>query len=172
MKKSVKKDVKIISIVFVALIICLFFIRLINPTEIDDISPGINCPEIDIYNPDTLYVIPNYNNNPISQNEEWCIYNLSLNKNLGMHGITHNYREFLYPNISQEELNFGISEFEKCFGFKPEMFKPPQLKISYENKQLIKQNNLKLRTSFHQLTHKVYHCNDSDKIPNSIINIF
>ena len=150
----------------------LFLIRFISPTEIDDVTPGINCPEISIYNPDILYVIPDYNNNPISENKEWCNYILSLNKTLGLHGITHSYREFFYKNISQEELNFGISEFEKCFNKTSKTFKAPQLDISKGNKQLIKKNNLKLRRSFHQITHKVYHCNDSSKPSNKIINIF
>jgi hypothetical protein len=172
MKRGVKKCIKIILAIFVTIIVSLFFIRLINSTEIDDISPGIDCPEIYIYNPDTLYVIPNYNNNSISQYEEWCDYILSLNKTLALHGITHKYREFLYNSIIQEELDYGISEFEKCFNKFPEMFKSPQLKINKENKQLIKQNNLKLRENFNQITHKVYHCSDSDKISNKIINIF
>ena len=174
-KKCVKRGLKVISIILIILLIIfalLFLIRLVSPTEIDDVSPGINCPEIAVYNPDVLYVIPNYNNNPISQNEEWCNYILSLNKTLRMHGITHAYREFFYLNITQEELDFGISEFSKCFGFKPDMFKSPQMKISKMNKQLVKQNNLKLRTKFNQITHKVYHCNDSSKPSNKIINIF
>jgi predicted deacetylase len=172
MKKRIKRSIKIILIILTTLIFCLFFIRLISPTEIDDVSPGINCSEIQIYNPNVLYVIPDYNNNSISNNTRWCDYILSLNKTLRMHGITHAYREFLYQNISQEELNFGISEFTKCFNKTPEMFKPPQLEISKENKQLIKDNNLKLRTRFNQITHKVYHCSDSAKPRNKIIHIF
>ena len=172
MKKRVKKSVKTILIIFLMLIVILFLIRLINPAEIDDVSPGINCPEIGIYNSSTLYVIPNYSNTLISEYKEWCNYILSLNKTLALHGITHTYREFFYQNISQEELDYGISEFEKCFNKTPEMFKPPQMKINKENKQLIKQNNLKRKTGFSQVTHKVYHCNDSSKPRNKIINIF
>jgi predicted deacetylase len=145
---------------------------LINPTEIDDVSPAINCPEIAKYNPNTLYTIPDYNNTSISNNSEWCNNILSLNKTLDLHGITHTYREFLYQTISQKELNFGISEFEKCFNKTPEMFKPPQLEINKNNKNLIRQNNLKLVGSFHQITHKVYHCNNQGLINNKIINIF
>jgi len=52
------------------------------------------------------------------------------------------------------------------------MFKPPQLKISEENKELIKENNLKLKTEFNQITHKTYHCNNSGRIGNRIINLF
>jgi len=175
MKKSMKRCLKVISttlIILLIILVLLFLIRLVSPTEIDDVAPGINCPEIEKYNPDILYVIPNYNNNPISHNEEWCEYILSLNKTLRMHGINHIYREFFYLNITQEELDFAIEEFEKCFGYEPEIFKPPQLKISYENKQLIEQNNLKLLNILHQITHKVYHCNDSSKPRNNIINLF
>lgn len=171
MKKGVK-IILIVPLILVILLILLFLIRLINPREIDDVSPGIPCSEIERYNLGILYVIPNYNNNSISKNEEWCGYILSLNKTLALHGITHTYREFLYQNISQEELNFGISEFEKCFNKTPEMFKSPQLRISSKNKELVKENNLELKGSFHQITHKVYHCNDSDIIPNRIIHIF
>ncbi len=175
MKRRVKKILSTILVLLLILLILLsvlFLIRLTTPTEIDDISPEIPCPEMERYNPDILYVIPNYNNKPISENKEWCNYILSLNKTLGLHGLNHTYREFLYEKISQEELELGISEFEKCFGYQPEIFKPPQLKINEQNKKIIKENNLKRKTIFNQLIHKVYHCNDSDLIPNNIINIF
>lgn len=171
MKKRIKKTLSIFLISFLIIIAALFIIRLINPTEIDDISPGIPCPELQQYDPDILYVIPNYENQPLSFYPEWCKYLLSLNKTLALHGINHTYKEFLYKEISQEELEFGISEFEKCFGFSPDTFKPPQLMIDKENKQLIKENNLERRTVFQQITHKVYHCNDSDIISNRIVNI-
>jgi predicted deacetylase len=175
MKKRVKKRllITILSLLFLLILFFVFFlIRLVSSTEIDDISPGINCPEIEIYNPDTLYVIPNYNNNPISDNKEWCDYILSLNKTLALHGITHSYREFLYSDVSQIKLTLGILEFERCFNQTPEGFKSPQMKINKKNKQLIKNNNLKLKTKFSQLTHKVYHCSDSGIISNKVMNIF
>jgi predicted deacetylase len=171
MKKKVKRQVIVVLLILAILIVCLFLIRLVSPSEIDDVTPSIPCPEIVIYNPDIFYVIPDYNNNPISQNKEWCNYILSLNKTLELHGITHTYREFFYSDISQIELTKGILEFEKCFNKTPEMFKPPQLTISQKNKQLIEKNDLRLRNRFDQITHKVYHCNDSDKIPNRIVNI-
>lgn len=182
-KKRIKKGVKkrggkkspAIQLVFLAILIffaLLFLIRLVTPTEIDDITPGIPCPEIGIYKPDVLYVIPNFENNPISENPEWCKYILSLGKELEMHGVTHTYKEFLYSPISQEKLDSGISEFERCFGFSPESFKSPQLATSTKNKQLIKQNNLEFKTVFNQITHKVYHCSDSTFPYNKLINIF
>jgi predicted deacetylase len=174
-KKRNKKKTRILSAILLIisiLIAFLFLIRLVTTTEIDDVTPGIPCPEIQEYNPDILYVIPNFENNLISENPEWCDYISSLNKTLGMHGITHAYKEFLYNEISQEEVNYGISEFEKCFGFKPETFKSPQLATSPQNKQLIKQNNLEFRTVFNQITHKVYHCSDSTFPYNKVINLF
>ncbi|HJX50125.1 MAG TPA: DUF2334 domain-containing protein [Candidatus Nanoarchaeia archaeon] len=172
MKKGVKKISSIFFIMLLIILAVLFLIRLITPSEIDDVSPNIPCSEIAEYKPDILYVIPDYDNHPLSLYPKWCNYVLSLNKTLGMHGVKHTYGEFLYLNVSQSELESGISEFRKCFGYEPETFKPPQLKISHENRELIKQNNLKRMTIFHQLTHKVYHCNNSDIIPNQLIHIF
>lgn len=171
-KKKKTSILFLILLILLILIVFLFLIRVVNPTEIDDVTPGISCPEIEIYNPDILYVIPNFENNPISENTEWCNYISSLNKTLRMHGIKHTYKEFLYNEISQEELNYGISEFEKCFGFVPDSFKSPQLATSSQNKQLIKENNLEFRTTFNQITHKVYHCSDSTFPYNKVINIF
>lgn len=167
-----KNSIKIILITLLIILIALFLIRLTNPTEIDDISPGIPCPELEIYNPDILWVIPLHNGKPISQNQEWCQYILSLNKTLGMHGITHTYQEFELNNILQEELNSGIQEFQECFNQTPQMFKPPYLRINKQNKKLIKQNNLKLKYRFNQWMHKVYHCNDFGRIPNKLISLF
>lgn len=160
-------------IIVLVLIIVLFIIRLISPTEIDDISPEIFCPELEKYNPDKLWVIPLYKEKPISENKEFCEYLLSLNKSIELHGIYHYpYREFLSENISQEEFEKGLLEFEKCFSKNATMFKPPQLKISEENKVLIENNNLKLKGFFNQITHKVYHCSDTGDFPNWLIRIF
>lgn len=176
-KKLIKKIKKkfsrilLIPLAILAIIVILFLIRLITPTEIDDVTPGISCPEMEKYNPDVLYVVPDFENHPISKNQEWCKEILSLNKEVQLHGINHTYREFKYLNITQENLEFGISEFEECFNNTPEKFKPPQLALSNSNKELIKNNNLQLRNLFNQLTHKVYHCNDSDIISNRWVKI-
>jgi len=166
------KKIKIIILLVISLIAIIFLIRLLNPTEIDDVSPEISCPEIEKYNPDILYVIPNFERIPISENKTFCNKILLLNKTLALHGINHTYKEFLYENISQENLDFAISEFQKCFNQTPEKFKPPHLQISSENKKLIKENNLDLKTWFNQGTHKVYHCNGSGILPNWMIRIF
>ena len=167
-----KTAAKILLAIFSAIIL-LFVIRLINPSEIDDVSREIPCSEIETYNPDILYIIPNFNDKPISQNQTFCKYIFSLNKTLELHGINHQpYREFLYQNVTQENLTFAIKEFQNCFNQTPEKFKPPQLKISLENKKLIKQNNLELKNTFSQITHKVYHCNDEGLIRNWIVRLF
>jgi len=159
-----------IPLIILFLILIIFFIRLILPKEIDDISPEINCPELEKYNPNTLWIIPKFNNISISENKTWCDYILSLNKTLGIHGVTHEYNEFK-TNREFNYLQEGIQIFEECFGKKPVMFKPPQLKISQQNKELIKQNNMVLKTNSNQLFHKVYHCNDSDLIKNWVIRL-
>jgi predicted deacetylase len=165
-----KKRNYILSAVILILLV-LFIIRLVSPTEIDDIHPNIECPEIEKYNPDILWVIPLYQGKGISENKSWCEKILLLNKTLGMHGIYHNYEEFYYIQ-SLEELNKGIKEFKECFGYEPEIFKPPQLKINSENKKLVKQTGLKLNGKINQAMHKVYHCNNQGKLPNWFVEIF
>lgn len=166
----------IIFLIFL-LVFSLFFIRLISPREIDDISPEIPCSQKYLEKSDILWVIPKYDNKPISANKEWCEYILSLNKTLGLHGVYHEFEEFNtnVPQIAEyggkEYLQQGINIFEECFGFKPEMFKPPQLKISDNNKILIEENNMKLKTRLNQLTHKVYHCDDSGMFKNWVVDL-
>ena len=172
MKKNRVKN-KLYKSLYIILVIVslLFLLRFANPRELDDVTPNIPC-EQDLYKKsDVLWVIPNFNETPISQNNSWCSYILSLNKTLGLHGITHQYEEF-NKDRDQIYLDEGIKIFYECFGFEPNAFKPPQLKISDNNKALISSNNMKLKTQLNQITHKVYHCNDSDKIKNWMIDIF
>ena len=159
-----KKGGKIFLIIII-LILILFFIRLLSPREIDDVHPLRPCEDNYIKKADILWIMPKYQNFSISENKTWCNEILKMNKTLGMHGITHSYQEFK-NNISNEEFSEAIQIFEDCFDYKPTMFKSPYLKISKENKQLIKDNNLKLRNDFHQITRKVYHCQNSGRFPN------
>lgn len=169
-----KKTLKISLIILFSILILWFLIRLISPREIDDITPGISCENEKKYieSSEYLWVIPNFQGNKISEAPEWCKEILSLNKTLGMHGINHTYWEFKRENITQEELQEGIEIFEKCFGFKPEKFKPPNLRLNKENKKIIKNNNLTLKNKFNQAFHKVYHCNDSGILSNKFIDFF
>ncbi len=168
-----KRIIQIISILFIViflLMVFLFVIRVFSPREIDDVSPEIPCEKEYIEKSDILWVIPKFNDKLISENKTWCSYILSLNKTIGLHGVTHQFEEFK-ANREREYLVQGIEIFEQCFGFKPTMFKPPQLKISKENKKLINKNNIKLKLNFNQLIHKVYHCNDTGKFKNKIIDL-
>jgi len=161
----------IFIIAFLLLIVTIFLIRLINPIELDDVTPGIPCEDALIQKADTLWVIPDFENNSIAYNEKWCAEILSSNKTIGMHGITHSYKEF-GNDITYEELHNGMEIFKSCFGFYPTKFKPPQLTISEENENLIKEEGMQIMMGGNQLAHKVYHCNDSDIIKNWIIGIF
>jgi len=125
-----------ILITIFVLIFLLFLIRIILPSQIDDVSPGIPCEKNLMKKVDVLYVIPKFKGIPISENKTWCDYILSLNKKLEMHGITHKYNEF-DSKISPKDLDEGMEIFKKCFGYEPERFKPPQLAISAENKKMV-----------------------------------
>ena len=166
-------NTKFVIVAFTALLIILliFFIRLFNPRELDDLTPRIPCEENLINKADVLWVIPDYKNTPISENKTWCSYVLGLNKTIGMHGVTHQYNEF-DTDREQKYIENGINIFKNCFNFQPTMFKPPQLKISENNVNLIKNNNMILKKRSNQISHKVYHCNDSDLIKNWVIDLF
>ncbi len=82
-----------IMIIFL-LLLTLFFIRSFSSREIDDVSSEIPCNKEYLEKSDILWVIPKFNNKPISKNPEWCDYILSLNKTLGLHGVTHEFEEF------------------------------------------------------------------------------
>ncbi len=165
------KKISIVFLIIFFLIFTLFLIRLTYPREIDDISPEIFCEQKYLEKSDILWVIPKFNNKPISENKTWCQEILSLNKTLGLHGVYHEFEEF-DTNRNQKYLQEAMNIFEKCFGFKPEMFKPPQLSISNENKKLIEKNDLELKLDFNQLLHKVYHCADDGTFPNWVIDLF
>lgn len=168
-----KKFIKSIALILIVTLIALLLIRLITPREIDDLNPLIYCEREYIDKSETLWIIPYYDEIPISENKEWCEEILSLNKTLGLHGIKHQpYREFNTQNVSQEQLDEAIKIFEECFNQTPTMFKPPQLKINSQNKKLLKENNFFVRNSFHQIIRKVYHCSDTGNLPNKFHDIF
>jgi|GEM_PF-601784 len=161
---------KIFFFIIVVLIV-LVFIRAKGLREIDDVSPSIPCEQTYLDKADILWVIPEYNGTSIGGNSEWCNKIIAMNKTLGLHGINHTYQEFDTP-ITKEQMDKAISDFEKCFNQTPTRFKPPQLKTSKENLILIKQYNLTYSGQFNQITHKVYHCDNSGALPNWFHNIF
>lgn len=169
-KRRIKIFLIFLEILFF-LILTLFLVRTFSPKELDDVSPGIECSKNLLEKSSVLWVIPKYNNQPISENRDWCNEILSLNKTLGLHGVNHVFEEF-GAEQNQAYLEEGMQIFEECFGYKPEMFKPPQLKITEENRQLIKKNNLTLKLEANQMMHKVYHCGEYGKKRNWLITLF
>jgi predicted deacetylase len=163
------KIIRILIIIFSALLL-LLLIRFMTPRELDDISPEIPCSEDLLKESSTLWIIPRFENKSIAENKEWCSYISSLNKTLGLHGIQHTYEEFK-TDRSEEYLQEGVDIFEQCFGYKPTLFKPPQLSISKNNKELIRKNDLRLKGYLNEQIHKVYHCNDTGKFSNKFIRI-
>ena len=164
------KPLKLFLYIFLILIFSLFFVRLFSERQIDDVSPEIPCEKVLLEKSDVLFVIPKFNNQPISENQEWCDYILSLNKTLGLHGVYHTYEEFLQTR-NEIYLKEGIDIFEQCFHSTPERFKPPQLAISENNKELIKKE-MKLDLKLNQTFHKVQHCNDTGTFPNWVVDFF
>jgi len=167
---KVHRILVIISLILVVALLGLFFIRFFSEKQVDDVSPGLNCSGL-VEKADVLYVIPKFDNISIGGNRSWCDYLLSLNKTLALHGVYHSYNEFSIDR-NQNYLDEGLKSFRDCFGKEPERFKAPRLEISENNEKLIDENGLKLDGYFNQLTHKVYHCNDSGRFPNWFIDLF
>ncbi len=152
--------------VVVIFLFCLFSIRFIGLRHIDDVNPFMNCSVEYLEKSDVLYVVPYFDGVMINESRGWCDFILSLDKEIGMHGIKHSYNEFFY-NVSLKDLELGMEIFESCFGFRPSRFKAPQLKLSIENKRLVEGLGMEVDGKLSQIFHKVYHCNDSGVIPNS-----
>jgi hypothetical protein len=156
----------IISIIFILILLY----RTISKKQIDDVNPLIECNKELLAKADVYYVIPKYKNISIADNPEWCNYILSLNKTLRLHGIYHTYGEF-GTDRNEEYVQEGLGIFEKCFGYKPTNFRPPQLDINDFNKKLIKKMGLTLDSYFNCNTHKVYHCNDTGIEKNNYVDL-
>jgi len=154
-------------IVPVALIVLLFFVRLVLPSQLDDVSPGIACEEELLNMVDVYYVVPKFKG--VAIDKEWCDEVLSREKVVGMHGVYHTYDEFEEPR-SEEYFQEGVDIFKSCFGFAPDRFKPGQLEWDNENDWIKEEVDVDIL--WNQILHKVYHCEDSGKFPNWFIRIF
>lgn len=169
-KRQILLGVLLVIIAVIAILAIVFLIRLFSARQLDDVSPGIPCDSSLLKKSNVLYVIPKFDNISILENKTWCEYILGLNKTLELHGVYHTYQEF---NMNRDEnyLNEGIKIFESCFNKTPDRFKPPHLAISKENKKMISKR-MKLDLYFNQILHKVYHCNDSGRFKNKVIDWF
>lgn len=173
-KIIIKKKRGIIGIAltaFLVLALSLYLIRAFGHTEIDDVSPGIECSDELIDKSDILWVIPVFHNKSIAEDREWCEKIIALNKTLGLHGVYHEYNEF-GSDKSKEYIDIGAREFKKCFGFYPAYFKAPQLNLTSNNKETLIEMRFDVRGEANQLLHKVYHCSDTGVYSNKFIDYF
>ena len=169
--KNKKRRVLITLGVIIIPFLLLFITRLVSPEEIDDVHPAIPCETEYITRSDILWVIPQYLNESIAKNQTWCAELRAMNKTIGMHGVDHKYEEFSTPHDAAY-LESGVTMFEQCFGYKPTMFKAPQLALSEKNAELLRQRKWKIHGERGQIMHKVYHCNDTGRFKNWIVKIF
>ena len=154
-------------VIFVSLLFGLWFVRLVLPSQVDDVSPGIFCSEDVLDWADVYFVIPKFGN--VSPDKNWCEDILSREKELAMHGVVHSFEEFgVFRDV--DYVDEGVEIFEKCFGFELERFKPPQLVFSEENDWM--RGRFEVDLFWNQVFHKVYHCGDSGVFPNWFIRVF
>jgi predicted deacetylase len=163
--RKLPKKPAIVLIIFLILMLILtnlFFTRYVFPKQIDDVTPGRLCESNLLNSSQTLMIIPLYLNESIAKNKTWCRQILSLNKTLGMHGVTHEKNEFLIER-NKNYLLSGMEEFKKCFGEYPKIFEAPELKLSNSNRELLEELNLTIIGRGFYITHRVYHCTDFNK---------
>lgn len=155
----------------ILLIFILLIIRYSGEREVDDVTPVIECEDWIIRESGVLWVIPIYENQSIAENKTWCGWIRGLNKTLGMHGVHHTYREF-EEKRDEEYIKKGIEAFEGCFGFKPLIFKAPQMVLSGENEWLLESMGMRVEGGINQILSRVYHCSDTGKFSNGFIDWF
>ena len=151
----------------VGLVGVLFFVRFFSEVQLDDVSSEISCDVDLLEEADVYYVIPSFEGVNISG--EWCGQVLSSGKELAMHGVYHEFEEFgVYRD--EDYVGVGVGIFERCFGYVPERFKPPQIVFASENDWIREEFEVDL--FWNQVFHKVYHCEDSGFFPNWVVRIF
>jgi len=146
----------IISVVY--LIIIIFLTRFYSSKVLDDVSPQRYCSRDLIEKSDILFVIPLLGNESIANNQTWCKEILGFNKRIGMHGVYHAPDDIGEFSIDRDKEYFqiGMEEFRKCFGFYPILFKAPELKLSQNNKVLLKDMNMTIYSVPQTIFHKEY----------------
>ena len=171
MKKSLMIAMVGIIIFLIILESSILIIRATSAKEIDDVSPSIYCNEKIMKEADILWVIPKFDGTKISDNKTWCQEIILTGKEIGLHGFEHTYQEFLNGSKTAE-LQEAIDIFEECFGYKPRMFKPPQHKLSKENRRFLEDREIAIISSSNSIFHKVYHCGNSGVFSNNFIKAF
>ena len=162
MNKRIKAAIILSLVIFVFLVLVLIIVRLILPSQMDDVTPSRLCDEKLLDKSEALMVIPLRENQSIADNPVWCEQIKGLNKTLGMHGVYHTEEEFMHAR-DESYIRIGMEEFYKCFGFYPTVFSAPQFALSEENERTLREMNFTILKPQRQITHKMYHCTDYEK---------
>lgn len=170
MRKRYLAAIVLILLIVVISEFSIFIVRAFSSTQLDDVTPGIPCETDVLEKSDVYFVVPMFGNKSIADNKTWCSEMIKSGKKLEMHGVYHTYNEF-FELRDDSYINEGVIAFERCFGELPTGFKAPQLALSKENERLLEQR-MNVYRYWNQLTHKVYHCNDTGRLPNKFIDAF
>ncbi len=162
MNLRIKIAIILFSAIIALMLIDFIIIRLILPSQIDDVTPSRLCDERLLDKSEVLMVIPLRENQSIADNPVWCEHIKELNKTIGMHGVYHTEKEFMHAR-DKDYIRIGMEEFYKCFGFYPNIFEAPQFSLSEDNEKTLREMNFTILKSLRQITHKVYHCTDYEK---------
>lgn len=139
------------------LFIFLLLRRQFDWYELDDVHPSIQSLDHPyIKRSKWLWIIPMYNNDPITNYPDWIKSIKNSGKKIGMHGIKHTYNEFGY-DLSEDYIQKGMNIWKEAFGEYPKYFKAPKLSLTSNNKKLLEKNGIQIMGMYNQILHTVYH---------------
>ena len=157
-------------LVILILILCVVLIcRKVLHEEFDDVHPLIlDADDKQMKNSKWLWVIPFYNNIPISEDKDWIERLKKTNKKIGLHGVYHTHKEFGIDR-DDEYIDKGINEFKKAFGYYPTHFKAPSLSLTKNNADKIRKRGIKIKSYLNQILHNVHHSTNSRHLDGRLI---
>jgi hypothetical protein len=135
--------------VFLICIVLFLVVRQLRCVGYDDVHQNITQNYKYIDKSDMLFVIPKFENVPLTDNMNFVQKIKNKNKILGMHGVTHSPEgiftkaEFGYP-VKEETIKEGMDIFENAFGYKPKYFKAPCYNLLPENQIKIEKLGMKV----------------------------
>lgn len=158
------------------ILIVLLIIRFFNKSHYDDLHPELPFNKEYLDKSDILFIIPNYNNIPITNYPEYIeklkSYAQKNNKQIGLHGYIHKPEGFFTKaeygyELPESYIKDNIDLFRKAFNFEPKLFKAPCYNLHPKNREILLKLGLQISDINTLFLNKLFH-NDN----NIILTIF
>lgn len=149
---------------------CVHLYRCTSHAELDDVHPLMKCDKLDHFldHPrlTKLWVVPMYNNVPITADPVWCAKikhwaDSKPGRVLGLHGYAHTDHECARIELSDAHLEHANQLFFEAFGRLPDEFKAPNYALTTKNRDFIESRGLRIATKGDSMFHQIFHCDTS-----------